>query len=241
MTEKENSKSPEFPDALEEALAQYAEPVAPTVELKGTIMSQLDDFPQHPASTGEPKVAPVADTESAEVVDLGARRKAPTDVGFRRAWAVVSSIAAALVLFAGVGVFVAWPDDVEDSESSTTVSADDAADSGANTMHEIMAAQDVRSASFSADGAKLDVVVSEGMNKGGAMVNGAPQLEDGMGAQVWSIDSDGRARSAGVIGQEPHTDVWMPLPADTMAVKVTVEPMAGANSPKGAVLASVEL
>lgn len=241
MTEKDTLNSPELPDALEETLAQYAEPVAPPVELKDSIMSQLDGLPQHSPSAEESEAAPVSDTESAEVVDLGARRKASADNGFRRGWVTVSSIAAALVMIAGVGVFVAWPDSDAGSESSTTISADDAADSTTTTMHEIMAAEDVRSASFSADGAKLDVVVSEGMNKGGAMVNGAPELDDGMGAQVWSIDRAGRARSAGVIGQEPHADVWMPLPADTMAVKVTVEPMAGANAPKGAVLASVEL
>ncbi|WP_297452876.1 anti-sigma factor [uncultured Corynebacterium sp.] len=240
MAEKNTSNSSELPDAFEEALAQYAEPVAPPVELKGSIMSQLDDFPQRAASIGEPEGAPVADTDFAEVIDLSDRRKASADGGFRRSWMVVSSIAAALVLVAGVGVFVVWPDDDAGSESSIVVSAEKA-NSGTNTMHEIMAAKDVRSASFSADGATLDVVVSEDMNKGGAMVNGAPQLDDGMGAQVWSIDSAGRARSAGVIGQEPHTDVWMPLPADTMAVKVTVEPMAGEESPKGAVLASVEL
>lgn len=240
MAEKNTSNSFELPDAFEEALAQYAEPVAPPAELKNSIMSQLDNLPQHSASTGESEAVPTVDTDSAEVIDLGDRRKASAAGGFRRGWMVVSSIAAALVLVAGVGVFVAWPDDDAGSESSTVVSAEEA-DSGTNTMHEIMAAEDVRSASFSADGATLDVVVSEGMNKGGAMVNGAPQLDDGMGAQVWSIDRAGRARSAGVIGQEPHTDVWMPLPADTMAVKVTVEPMAGEESPKGAVLASVEL
>lgn len=58
-----------------------------------------------------------------------------------------------------------------------------------------------------------------------------------MGAQVWSIDKAGTARSAGVIGQDPHENVWMPLPADTMTVRVTEESMAGSEQPSGTVLA----
>ena len=36
-------------------------------------------------------------------------------------------------------------------------------------------------------GASLDIVISYDMGKGGAMVNGQPALNDGMGAQVWAV------------------------------------------------------
>lgn len=110
-----------------------------------------------------------------------------------------------------------------------------------NHMHSIMAMGDVRSVSLQADGSTLDVVVSAEMDSGGAMVNGAPVLKRGMGAQVWSIDKAGNARSAGVIGQDPHDNVWMPLPADTMAVRVTEEPLGGSHAPRGTVLAEERL
>lgn len=226
---KENDKVKDFRHGgLEEALASYAAPVEPSSGLKESIFSWLDAQPQRLAG----------ESDSAAVVELGDRRKAKADGGFQRGWMRMTAVAAALVLVAGVGVVVAWPDG---AEQGTVVSADGAQASGAEQMHEIMKAGDAVTASFTADGARLDVVVSKDMDKGGAMVNGAPVLDKGMGAQVWSIDRAGRARSAGVIGQEPHEDVWMPLPADTTAVKVTVEPMAGAASPSGEVLASVAL
>lgn len=246
-------------DDLHAELASLAAPVTPPPALKDSIMAQLDDLPQvdpqvepeaapetEPDSTPAPQAAAQGASEPSRqpgelgrdnVVNLGDRRKASAGhYSGRRSWMGVVSIAAALVLIAGVGVGVGWPSWFGGSDSETAVTAD-----GVEQMHEIMAASDVRSVELVADGASLSVVVSSDMDAGGAMVNGAPELAEGMGAQVWSIDSEGNARSAGVIGQEPHSDVWMPLPGDTMAVQVTVEPMTGANAPTGAVLASVEL
>ncbi|QMV84333.1 anti-sigma factor [Corynebacterium hindlerae] len=108
-------------------------------------------------------------------------------------------------------------------------------------MDSIMAASDARQSQANAMGAQLDIVVSQSMGKGGAMVDGIPAVGDGMGAQVWAVMADGSMESAGVIGPEPHDDVWMPLPGDTMKVMVTEEPMAGSAQPSGAVLAEVSL
>ncbi len=209
-------------------------------------MAQLGSIGQQGTGSVEQSTS-VSAPEDDIVVSLSGRRQAGgagEDLGserwrgLRRGWAGAVSIAAAVVLVAGVGVGVVagWPSLFGKSDSSTVVTAD-----GTRKMHEIMAANDVRSAAVEAEGASLSIVVSSDMNAGGAMVNGAPTLGRGMGAQVWSIDSKGNARSAGVIGQEPHSDVWMPLPGDTMAVQVTVEPMSGAQSPQGEVLASAEL
>ena len=108
-------------------------------------------------------------------------------------------------------------------------------------MHAIMEADDARQGQADAMGASLDIVISSDMGKGGAMVNGQPALNDGMGAQVWAVMDDGAVESAGVIGQEPHDDVWMPLPGGTASVLVTEEVAAGAAQPTGAVLANVTL
>ena len=141
--------------------------------------------------------------------------------------------AAAVVLFVGGGVVVTQFNDNGATESVTA--------QGIEEMHAVMGAEDARQGQADAMGAKLDIVLSSDMGKGGAMVNGQPALPDGMGAQVWAVMDDGAMESAGVIGQEPHDDVWMPLPGGTASVLVTEEVAAGAEQPSGTVLAEVQL
>lgn len=146
---------------------------------------------------------------------------------------LTTAAAAAVVLIAG-GAFAVTQFTVDESRESVTAQ-------GVDEMHAIMEADDARQGQADAMGASLDIVISSGMGKGGAMVNGQPALDDGMGAQVWAVMDDGAVESAGVIGQEPHDDVWMPLPGGTASVLVTEEVAAGAAQPTGAVLANVTL
>lgn len=146
---------------------------------------------------------------------------------------LTTAAAAAVVLIAGGG-FAITQFTVDESRESVTAQ-------GVEEMHAIMEAADARQAQADAMGASLDIVISSDMGKGGAMVNGQPALNDGMGAQVWAVMDDGAVESAGVIGQEPHDDVWMPLPGGTASVLVTEEVAAGAAQPTGAVLANVTL
>ncbi len=141
--------------------------------------------------------------------------------------------AAAVVLFVGGGIVVTQFNDNGATESVTA--------QGIEEMHAVMGAEDARQGQADAMGATLDIVLSSDMGKGGAMVNGQPALADGMGAQVWAVMDDGAMESAGVIGQEPHDDVWMPLPGGTASVLVTEEVAAGAEQPSGTVLAEVQL
>lgn len=146
---------------------------------------------------------------------------------------LTTAAAAAVVLIAGGG-FAVTQFTVDESRESVTAQ-------GVNEMHAVMEADDVRQGQADAMGASLDIVISSDMGKGGAMVNGQPALDDGMGAQVWAVMDDGAVESAGVIGQEPHDDVWMSLPGGTASVLVTEEVAAGAAQPTGAVLANVTL
>ena len=146
---------------------------------------------------------------------------------------LITAAAAAVVLIAGGGFAIAQFT-VDESRESVTAQ-------GVEEMHAIMEADDARQGQADAMGASLDIVISSDMGKGGAMVNGQPALDDGMGAQVWAVMDDGAVESAGVIGQEPHDDVWMPLPGGTASVLVTEEVAAGAAQPTGAVLANVTL
>ena len=146
---------------------------------------------------------------------------------------LATAAAAAVVLIAGGG-FAVTQFTVDESRESVTAQ-------GVDEMHAVMEADDARQGQADAMGASLDIVISSDMGKGGAMVNGQPALDDGMGAQVWAVMDDGAMESAGVIGQEPHDDVWMPLPGGTASVLVTEEVATGAAQPTGAVLANVTL
>ena len=146
---------------------------------------------------------------------------------------LATAAAAAVVLIAGGG-FAVTQFTVDESRESVAAQ-------GVDEMHAIMEADDARQGQADAMGASLDIAISSDMGKGGAMVNGQPALNDGMGAQVWAVMDDGAMESAGVIGQEPHDDVWMPLPGGTASVLVTEEVAAGAAQPTGTVLANVTL
>ena len=252
-------EKPDFGE-LEANLAELAEPVAPPPQLKSNIMDAIasGEYPQvaQGAEAGEDNVVPLSKAR-------GTRRK------FART-ALATAAAVVLLAGVGIvgttsglwgsgenadlaenntnqpveGKGEEAPEVFSDAEGTGQSPSGGEPMKGAEAedhMHSIMAMGDVRSISLKAEGSTLDVVVSAEMDSGGAMVNGAPELKDGMGAQVWSINKNGAARSAGVIGQDPHDNVWMPLPADTMMVRVTEEPMDGSATPGGTVLAEGKL
>ena len=162
-----------------------------------------------------------------QVTDFDTARK-------NRSWRRLTTAAAAAVVLIAGGGFAVTQFTVDESRESVAAQ-------GVDEMHAIMEADDARQGQADAMGASLDIAISSDMGKGGAMVNGQPALDDGMGAQVWAVMDDGAMESAGVIGQEPHDDVWMPLPGGTASVLVTEEVAAGAAQPTGAVLANVTL
>ena len=162
-----------------------------------------------------------------QVTDFDTARK-------NRSWRRLTTAAAAAVVLIAGGGFAVTQFTVDESRESVAAQ-------GVDEMHAIMGADDARQGQADAMGASLDIVISSDMGKGGAMVNGQPALDEGMGAQVWAVMADGAVESAGVIGQEPHDDVWMPLPGGTASVLVTEEVAVGAAQPTGAVLANVTL
>ncbi|WP_342318988.1 anti-sigma factor [Corynebacterium mayonis] len=161
-----------------------------------------------------------------QVSSLAAHRRANRSTRF------FAAAAASFVLLTGIGSVAFFSSRAPEPDSVTAAGIDE--------MHAIMDASDLRQGTADAMGASLDIVVSSGMGKGGAMVDGQPALGNGMGAQVWAVMSDGAMMSAGVIGQEPHDSVWMPLPGDTVSVMVTEEPANGMPQPTGPVLAVVD-
>lgn len=187
----------------------------------------LDSLPEiDPPPEMKDKVFSSLDAE-AEVVELPCRR-----------WrAFVAVPAAAAVLIAGVVLWIPHQGGEGAGEDNTVV----AESPGKESMHHIMEADDLIQGKADASGARLDIVSSASMGKSGAMVDGQPELKEGMGAQVWAISEDKTMTSAGVIGQDPHDGVWMPFESNAVKVMVTEEPAAGSAEPTGRTLVEVRL
>lgn len=187
----------------------------------------LDSLPEiDPPPEMKDKVFSSLDAE-AEVVELPRRR-----------WrAFVAVPAAAAVLIAGVVLWIPHQGGEGAGEDNTVV----AESPGEESMHHIMEADDLIQGKADASGARLDIVSSASMGKSGAMVDGQPELKEGMGAQVWAISEDKTMTSAGVIGQDPHDGVWMPFESNAVKVMVTEEPAAGSAEPTGRTLVEVRL
>lgn len=239
--------SEQFDDEIFDAFLDAVPEHTPPQHVKEQLLARLghsdsgaasDDRTQRESVAETHNVVPLrAKASSATSRSVSSRKSAP-----RKTWALAGGLAAAALLVA-VTVLTPVLDNATDDAGEGTIVAEDAdptAD-GHEQMHEIMSATDLVSGATTAEGARLHIVSSTDMDKAGAMVDGQPDLADGMGAQVWSVDKNGVVRSAGVIGQDPHEDVWMPFDAATHKVMVTEEPAAGSTSPSGRMLAEVVL
>lgn len=238
----------EFFDAFLDAVPEHT----PPQHVKGQLLARLghsdagaalDDHTQRESAVEAHNVvslrakASSATAQSATAQSAASRKSVP-----RKTWVLAGGLAAAALLVV-VTVLTPVLDNATDDAGEGTIVAEDADSTadGHEQMHEIMSAADLVSGATTAEGARLHIVSSTEMGKAGAMVDGQPDLADGMGAQVWSVDKNGVVRSAGVIGQDPHEDVWMPFDAATHKVMVTEEPAAGSTSPSGRMLAEVVL
>lgn len=243
----------EFFDAFLDAVPEHT----PPQHVKGQLLARLghsdadaasDDRTQRESAVEAHNVVPLrakassATAQSATPQSATARSAASRKSAPRKTWVLAGGLAAAALLVV-VTVLTPVLDNATDGAGEGTIVAEDADSTAAGheQMHEIMSAADLISGATSAEGAHLHIVSSTEMGKAGAMVDGQPDLADGMGAQVWSVDKNGVVRSAGVIGQDPHEDVWMPFDAATHKVMVTEEPAAGSTSPSGRMLAEVVL
>lgn len=238
----------EFFDAFLDAVPEHT----PPQHVKGQLLARLghsdagaasDDRTQRESAVEAHNVVSLrAKASSATAQSASARSAASRKSAPRKTWVLAGGLAAAALLVV-VTVLTPVLDNATDGAGEGTIVAEDADSTadGHEQMHEIMSAADLVSGATSAEGARLHIVSSTEMGKAGAMVDGQPDLADGMGAQVWSVDKNGVVRSAGVIGQDPHEDVWMPFDAATHKVMVTEEPAAGSTSPSGRMLAEVVL
>ncbi|MDK4228551.1 anti-sigma factor [Corynebacterium pseudodiphtheriticum] len=240
MSDRTVNNTDEFDDETFESFLDAVPEHTPPPEIKNQLLAKLGH-----SNAETTNVVPLqARTQPAQTVQNRGRTASETS---RKPWAVLAGAAAAALL---VGITVLTPvlNNTADDAGEGAIVAEETqstrgvpSTAGHEQMHEIMSAADMVSGATTAEGARLKIVSSNEMGKAGAMVDGQPELADGMGAQVWAVDKHGVVRSAGVIGQDPHQDVWMPFDAAAHKVMITEEPAAGSASPSGRMLAEVEL
>lgn len=258
------SNTHEFDEETFQAYLDSLPDVAPPPRLKDAVFASLDEA----VAAGPPTSQHLTSNERADVIDVDSRRGRSRWM-LAAAAAVLVIVVGGVSLFQFLPEIDSSQETqlAEDTNTADTNTADSAPNdsaasqpdaqqsdaqqsdaqqsaaepSGAEQMHAIMEADDLMHGDAKVSGARLDIVSSTEMGKSGAMVDGQPVLDDGMGAQVWAVSSTGEVTSAGVIGPDPHDDVWMPFAGDAMKVMVTEEPMSGSATPTGRMLAEVEL
>ncbi|MDK8846791.1 anti-sigma factor [Corynebacterium sp. MSK297] len=241
------ANSEQFDDEVFDSFLDAVPEHTPPQHVKEQLLARLGhsdtgaasvDGTQRESAVEADNVVPLrAKASSVTARSASSQKRAP-----RKTWALAGGLAAAALLVAVTVLSPVLDNAIDDAGEGTIVAEDaDSTADGPEQMHEIMSATDLVSGATTAEGARLKIVSSTEMDKAGAMVDGQPDLADGMGAQVWSVDKNGVVRSAGVIGQDPHEDVWMPFDAAAHKVMVTEEPAAGSTSPSGRMLAEVVL
>lgn len=240
------SNTEQFDDETFDSFLDSVPEHTPPRHVKDKVLAEISGGNIAASVTEIPARAESSPEETSTVVPLRAR----SGKSRKPMWVFGGAAAAALLVAITVITPVLNSDSAGDGDGAIVAeeSAQESAAEGAHEttdgheqMHEIMSANDMVKGATTAEGARLEIVSSTEMDKAGAMVDGQPELADGMGAQVWSVDKNGVVRSAGVIGQDPHDGVWMPFDAATSKVMVTEEPADGSESPSGRMLAEVVL
>lgn len=134
-------------------------------------------------------------------------------------------LAAAAVLIAGgaaVGISQVMDDSGPVTPAEQVFQADDARTLEEPTMN----------------GGKLQVAVSESLDKMAVDTSGLPELSGDRVYQLWSLEGGDVTGSLGVF--EPGGTAAMPLPDNGVTVALTIEPAGGSEQPTNAPIVAVE-
>lgn len=258
----------ENPQTLEEVrslsetaslLAYATEPETPPAALKADIMAAIRNTRQLPASSVVRDIssAKPSSRESVPEALASAGSQAPSNIATRRAaaaargrsgtaaqkrprWVPLLSAAAALVIFAGVGVggWVAGQNSTKQdmaAQIEALQSQQAAAQVQQDSMLTIMASPDAKMATTAlSDGGSVTVASSGKANKAAVMVNGLPALPADKTYELWFISAAG-AVPAGLMSHDDPTVPGMQILAGSMGgathVGITVEPAGGSPAP----------
>ncbi len=192
----------------------------PPVALRERLLSRIAQEPQDPGKPG--RAAAGATRPSAR--RLGAPRS-----GAPRSSRWLVGIAAAAVI--GVGAVVAtelWP------EQQTVPTA----------TEQVLEAEDSRRFTEQLNGSTVTVVNSASLRRSVLIATDMQAPPEGRAYQLWFLDEDGTAVSAGLMPRDDadHLEVLMEGdPTGAVAVGITVEPAGGSDQPTSDPLVSVPI
>lgn len=243
----------ENPQTLEEVrslsetaslLAYATEPETPPAALKADIMAAIRNTRQLPASSVVRDIssAKPSSRESIPAARAAAatRGRSGTAGSQRPRWVPLLSAAAALVIFAGVGVggWVAGQNSTKQdmaAQIQALQSQQAAAQEQQDSMLAIMASPDAKMATTAlSDGGSVTVASSSKANKAAVMVNDLPALPADKTYELWFISAAG-AVPAGLMSHDDPSVPGMQILAGSMGgathVGITVEPAGGSPAP----------
>lgn len=192
---------------VETALALSVTPVTPSPALKSAILAKIAVTPQE-QPVREESVGPAA--------------KRAQSRWFSKPITALVAAAAAVILFAGGTVL------------GVGISADNTAQSQANSLAVLSSASDLQRATASlASGGVATLIWSLDQRKSAILVDDLPTLSGGKTYQLWYIGGSGPI-SAGTFDAHAGSTTWRVLdgamsPGDT--VGITVEPSGGSPAP----------
>lgn len=243
----------ENPQTLEEVrslsetaslLAYATEPETPPAALKADIMAAIRNTRQLPASSVVRDISSAKPSSRESVPEAraaaAARGRSGTAGSQRPRWVPLLSAAAALVIFAGVGVggWVAGQNSTKQdmaAQIQALQSQQAAAQEQQDSMLAIMASPDAKIATTAlSDGGSVTVASSSKANKAAVMVNDLPALPADKTYELWFISAAG-AVPAGLMSHDDPSVPGMQILAGSMGgathVGITVEPAGGSPAP----------
>lgn len=204
---------------VEAVLGFAAEPVAPSPDLKASLMAKIAQTPQLPAI--EPDAELVTAVPAVAIFRGRAEQRAQAR-WFSRPTTILVAAAAAVLLFVG-GTVVGLQ-----FSGTNTVATE------AQSLAVLTAAGDLQRASAEiAGGGKATLIWSLDQRKSAILVNGLPALSAGKTYQLWYIGGAGPI-PAGTFESTASATSWRVLDGNMSAgdtVGVTVEPLGGSAKP----------
>lgn len=194
---------------LQQAVARMgaAEASAPPPDLKSRILAAADRTPQEPPARGVRDLNPSTAAPSA-----------PSATPRRTSrWLTGLAVAAAAIVIAGVGAF------------GIRNVLDDDPELGQNVA-QVFDAEDVRTATVeTANGGRLTVAVSKGLDEMAVDTRELPELDDQRVYQIWAVHGDEMVSAA--ILSDPQSGAAMGMPNAATEVALTIEPSGGSEQP----------
>lgn len=198
-------------------LGLAVEPVTPSANLKANLMAQIASTPQLPV------LAPVVESPSVE-----GQKMTKAELKAQRRWFQKPVFVAGITTMAASFVIVgAVSGDFMTGVHNTEYQADHLAAIS-------QASDNERASADVAGGGSATVMWSDDANSSAVFLNDIPQLASSEDYELWYINDNGDARSAGLFSPDSVDGGWQVLDGDMNPgdkIGLTVEPAGGSKQP----------